>query len=571
WERPADKKVWSDTVWVFADYNNAGTMTRLPLAPGAKLSNFSWSGAKVIEEPGNNRGVWVVGNARSAGAFSATVQLVTTCGDARPCVPTGMCVYAINYPPAARYTDVDKIHFTGTPPFYVAYKEGGTTVVQNRYAKPFTVPAGKTVASFYDASLAPGTIICKPPVVQTIKTSAESYCAGSGVTLSLSGTESGAVYQLYKDNTPQPGITLTGNGSEMPFTGTFGKGTYRVSVVAGVFCSKQMSGALVVKDEYPLPGNPSVTGAGARCGTGTVPLSASSPGAEIDWYDVPNGGTVLSGGSAFTTPNVTATKTFYAEARNAATGCKSASRTGVTATVVATPAMPAISKSTRTVCAGNKLTFTASGGSGNYEWSGDVSGATGSQVNAKATGAGNYTATVLSVVSQQGITCKSGKASTTGTITAIGTDGTPSSPCGCVPGTVDCSGTCKTERTYTQNTTDCATLCYTAYVALYNQCGTLVNAQYSTYAFANNKCMYRCSVQARPGKKWKDADADCKKDGMQLPQWPMLAGSMATYPSNPSLTYWTTDKTVKYNCAKGHCKKEKAYSEDKSDYYCVYL
>jgi hypothetical protein len=64
---------------------------------------------------------------------------------------------------------------------------------------------------------------------------------------------------------------------------------------------------------------------------------------------------VLSGVSAFTTPNLTATKTFYAEARFTATGCKPASRTGMNATVVATPATPAIGKTTGTVCAGNNI------------------------------------------------------------------------------------------------------------------------------------------------------------------------------------------------------------------------
>ncbi|MDR3184735.1 MAG: hypothetical protein LBT49_04955 [Prevotellaceae bacterium] len=332
WAPPAGGKVWSDTVWVFADYNNAGTMTRLPLAPGATLANPSWSVASVIEEPGNPNGVWVAGNARSAGSFSATLQMVTTCRDARPCVPTGVCVYAINYPPAGRYTAHNQIHFTGTPPFYVTYNDGGNTVVQNSLAKPFTVPAGKTVASFYDASLAPGTLLCKPPVVQTLTASATGYCVGSpGVTLALSGTDEGAVYQLYKNDSEY--LRLTGTGSAMTFTNAATKGAYRVSVLAGAFCEKPM-GALVVK-EHPLPNNPTVT-AGSRCGAGTVQLSATSPDAVIDWYNVPTGGSVLPDGtgvSPFTTPSLTATTTFYAEARFTSTGCMSSSRTAVTATL----------------------------------------------------------------------------------------------------------------------------------------------------------------------------------------------------------------------------------------------
>jgi hypothetical protein len=32
---PTMQPIWSDTVWVWVDYNTAGTLTRLPLAPGA--------------------------------------------------------------------------------------------------------------------------------------------------------------------------------------------------------------------------------------------------------------------------------------------------------------------------------------------------------------------------------------------------------------------------------------------------------------------------------------------------------------------------------------------------------
>jgi gliding motility-associated-like protein len=52
-----------------------------------------------------------------------------------------------------------------------------------------------------------------------------------------------------------------------------------------------------------------------RCDTGTVLLSAvASDGASINWYDVPTGGTVLATGTSFTTPTISSTRSFYAEA-----------------------------------------------------------------------------------------------------------------------------------------------------------------------------------------------------------------------------------------------------------------
>jgi hypothetical protein len=105
--------VWSDTVWVWVDYNNKGRMERLPLSAGATLTATS-PGGKVVEAPGNDQGVWVVGNARTNSSFSATVQLVTTVTEIG-----GACAYASNYPPVGKYTAANKIAFTGTPEYKV--------------------------------------------------------------------------------------------------------------------------------------------------------------------------------------------------------------------------------------------------------------------------------------------------------------------------------------------------------------------------------------------------------------------------------------------------------------------
>ncbi|MDR3134409.1 MAG: hypothetical protein LBU42_10405 [Prevotellaceae bacterium] len=91
-----------------------------------------------------------------------------------------------------------------------------------------------------------------------------------------------------------------------------------------------------------------------------------------------------------------------------------------------------------------------------------------------------------------------------GTITAL-TDATgcPGVLCGkngeapgllncCVNGTTNCSGTCTTIRTYTTNDGGCTGSCNTAYVQQRNQCGTVINAQYSTYA--TTACMNGCAL-----------------------------------------------------------------------------
>jgi hypothetical protein len=76
---------------------------------------------------------------------------------------------------------------------------------------------------------------------------------------------------------------------------------------------------------------------GSRSLAGTVSLSATTTtGITVDWYANSTGGNVLSNGYgtlSYTTPNISATTTYYAQTRNISTGCVSSTRTPVTATV----------------------------------------------------------------------------------------------------------------------------------------------------------------------------------------------------------------------------------------------
>jgi uncharacterized protein (TIGR02145 family) len=141
-------ELWSDTVWVFVDYNDAGVMKRLP------VTDATASAGTVTKIPNNDKGVWVAGNARSAGSFSAKVELFTEIKDL-----AGACAYASNYPPVGKYTSVPNIAFTGTPEYDITIKKDidGTTELRQS-GSPFTVPASYTVESFTDKTGAPGII-----------------------------------------------------------------------------------------------------------------------------------------------------------------------------------------------------------------------------------------------------------------------------------------------------------------------------------------------------------------------------------------------------------------------------
>ncbi|MGQ7852853.1 Ig-like domain-containing protein [Pedobacter sp. WC2501] len=110
----------------------------------------------------------------------------------------------------------------------------------------------------------------------------------------------------------------------------------RVQVSFGALVSALTSldiyGATVI---YP---NPTVTaGAQTICAGGTATLTATANGGTtLAWYDAATGGTQLATGETFTTPALTATKTYYIQVSKGT--CANVTRVPVTVTV--TPALP---------------------------------------------------------------------------------------------------------------------------------------------------------------------------------------------------------------------------------------
>jgi uncharacterized protein (TIGR02145 family) len=144
--------LWSDSVWVFVDYNNAGKMERLPVTAATA------SAGTVTMAPDNNKGVWVIGNARSAGSFSATVTLLTATATA-----TGACAYASNYPPVGEYVSDIEISFTGTLPYDIVLRHESGSTVTVQAGGTFLLPCDYVLTSFTDATTgAPGIMKCIP-------------------------------------------------------------------------------------------------------------------------------------------------------------------------------------------------------------------------------------------------------------------------------------------------------------------------------------------------------------------------------------------------------------------------
>ena len=233
----------------------------------------------------------------------------------------------------------------------------------------------------------------------------------SNYTTNLNGREDGLV-QYYNFNQGIPGNVYNGtqttlyditpngyNGSLNQFMGLGTSGTqgnWWGTFDLGFDPAKYP----VVVTKITIPTVTSTTGATICGSSGSTTLSATaSSGAKIDWYDAASGGTLLATGtSSYTTPTLSATTTYYAEARDTIAGCVSTSRTAVTATVGAIPTAGITNNtgSTLLTCTRTSISVTATGGS-TYSWSNSL----GASANASITAAGTYTVTVTSAVGCQ--------------------------------------------------------------------------------------------------------------------------------------------------------------------------
>ncbi|MDR2809046.1 MAG: hypothetical protein LBB84_00605 [Tannerellaceae bacterium] len=118
-----------------------------------------------------------------------------------------------------------------------------------------------------------------------------------------------------------------------------------------------VSGNSILITVNPLPAAPTLSSTPAAICPGSIGVATITAvsGVTTDWYTTPtNGSPIVTGNNTLTTLTaLNATTTYYAEARNTTTGCRSTARLAVTITVLAIPAAPTLSAPVPTVCSGN--------------------------------------------------------------------------------------------------------------------------------------------------------------------------------------------------------------------------
>ncbi|HEY0652112.1 MAG TPA: DUF6443 domain-containing protein [Chryseosolibacter sp.] len=99
----------------------------------------------------------------------------------------------------------------------------------------------------------------------------------------------------------------------------------------------------------PTPGAAFVEAISNQCGPGSVTIYASygSNGNMVRFYDASSGGNLLATTLTYTTPALTSSTIYYMSSYNTSTGCESASRVAVTATINTIPGAPSASGSSR--------------------------------------------------------------------------------------------------------------------------------------------------------------------------------------------------------------------------------
>ncbi|MCX2575099.1 putative Ig domain-containing protein [Pedobacter sandarakinus] len=229
-----------------------------------------------------------------------------------PAVSGGTSPYsyvATNLPPGLSFNTTTR-EITGTP------TAGGNTVI----TLTATDAAGNSVSTNYSIM-----VNVTAPIVANA-----TICSGASATLTVTNIQPGVTYNWYG---PTGNSALASNNN-----GTFitpivnATTTFYVESVSGTATSGRTS---VVVSVNPAPNMPVILTANQIIGVGqnTILEASANAGETINWYANSTGGTRLASGPNFTTPNLSATTTFYAEAVSA-TGCSSLSRSPVTVTVL---------------------------------------------------------------------------------------------------------------------------------------------------------------------------------------------------------------------------------------------
>ncbi|WP_165871376.1 T9SS type A sorting domain-containing protein [Flaviaesturariibacter flavus] len=293
-------------------------------------------------------------------------------------------------PTTGLFTDAAaSVPYTGGPAANVYANPASATT----YTVTATSPGGCTSTGTVAVTLAPGTSIVTQPVA------AQTVCAGSPVTFSVTGSGSNLTYRWRRN-----GLVLPG-GFNPTYTiasaTTADAATYTVDVMGACGSVTSANAVLTVNSATAIGTQPAATV--SVCNGSPATFSVGATGSGTLTYQWKKGGTNISGANAATYTIAAATAADAATYTVDVTGtCGTVTSSGSVLSIAPVTAITTQPAATLAVCAGAPATFsvTASGGSLTYQWRKNgvnISGATSATYTipaAAAADAANYTVVV---------------------------------------------------------------------------------------------------------------------------------------------------------------------------------
>jgi hypothetical protein len=232
------------------------------------------------------------------------------------------------------------------------------------------------------------------PGIPANPTSNSPQCVNTGVTLTRSGSPAAGVSWFWQNTGGGTDTGYSASTRVVSATGTY----YLRARNDSALCFSTGSGSVAITANANPSSPTSVTpssGTGV-CAGGSATLRGVMSGSVIDWYKVPTGGTLAGTSNSnvnFSTTPDTSTY-YYAEARIAATGCVSTSRTATAyITVNPLPTAPGDPTSNSPQCSSPGVTLTRAGsppGGVGWYWqtspTGVVTSSSGATYTATASG-----------------------------------------------------------------------------------------------------------------------------------------------------------------------------------------
>lgn len=198
--------------------------------------------------------------------------------------------------------------------FIVAQDSAGTPNVGASIVTFTAAPSSVALSggSFPTSGSIKGYIVANPPVPLLVKTNKSEACKKDRVILDVDGVVvDGGEFQWQSSPSGANTFTNIVGATTVPYTtdSLTTSTDFRLVVSCGgtpIASSPSTVATFIVNNPQVSSTTPAT-----RCGTGTVNLSATAPGYDINWYANATGGAPIGTGNTFTTPVINNTTTYY--------------------------------------------------------------------------------------------------------------------------------------------------------------------------------------------------------------------------------------------------------------------